>query len=191
VRSRDGTVARDIGIYDAYSKEGWNDEVLVGDKTGEREEIVSQILNDAEIEGRGGREALMGIVEEEKGHEDDEVVDGMRDVEEDKEENRSAAHEESQLAAESVVQGGVEGEDEVGLSVIKEEPVSKPLPRITEADTGNDTKSLNRKLDKTLYMLVKDRSGSWVFPGDTIQGKEGLHQVCFKNYAICFIKAVD
>ncbi|KAK1821451.1 hypothetical protein LTR12_004175 [Friedmanniomyces endolithicus] len=41
------TPARDIGVYAAYGDEGWNDEVLVGDRTAERESVVEALVRDA------------------------------------------------------------------------------------------------------------------------------------------------
>jgi large subunit ribosomal protein L46 len=49
-KARNNVAARDVGGYNAYSKEGWNDEVLMGDKTGEKETLVKQLI---EEEGRG------------------------------------------------------------------------------------------------------------------------------------------
>jgi large subunit ribosomal protein L46 len=49
-RARNGVAGRDVGGYNAYDKEAWNDEVLVGDKAGEKETIVKQLI---EEEGRG------------------------------------------------------------------------------------------------------------------------------------------
>ena len=44
------TPARDIGVYNAYGNEGWNDEVLVGDRVSEPEAQVEELLRDAEVE---------------------------------------------------------------------------------------------------------------------------------------------
>ncbi|AWU75409.1 hypothetical protein CAS74_003751 [Pichia kudriavzevii] len=69
--------------------------------------------------------------------------------------------------------GGVEAEeedlDDVGRSI-------RPNPRITKADESNDQSSLERKLPRTLYLLVQDGSGSWKFPSFPSDGKTGLHQ---------------
>lgn len=51
------TPARDIGLYNAYGEEGWNDELLVGDRVSEPEEQVKSLLRDAEVEVKGGRGA--------------------------------------------------------------------------------------------------------------------------------------
>ena len=48
--ARNGVAGRDVGGYNAFSKEGWNDEALVGDKVGDREMIVKRLV---EEEGRG------------------------------------------------------------------------------------------------------------------------------------------
>lgn len=55
--------------------------------------------------------------------------------------------------------------------------IERPSPRFTEADQKNDTLSLNRKLDQTLYLLVKNKDGRWRFPEDRLYAKEDLHQV--------------
>jgi large subunit ribosomal protein L46 len=39
-----------VGEYNAYSKESWNDEAVIGDKTAERDTIVKRLI---EEEGRG------------------------------------------------------------------------------------------------------------------------------------------
>jgi large subunit ribosomal protein L46 len=56
--------------------------------------------------------------------------------------------------------------------------VERPAPRITEADKKNDTTSLNRKMDQTLYLLVKSKEGRWRFPEDRMFVREDLNQVC-------------
>jgi large subunit ribosomal protein L46 len=53
----------------------------------------------------------------------------------------------------------------------------RPLPRITEADRQGDLRSLNRKLDRSLYLLVQKEDGRWRFPQDRVYGRENLHQV--------------
>jgi hypothetical protein len=55
--------------------------------------------------------------------------------------------------------------------------VERPSPRITEADRAGDVSTLNRKLDRTLYLLIKNKEGRWRFPEDRIYGRENLHQV--------------
>lgn len=60
---------------------------------------------------------------------------------------------------------------------VEHEPVERPMSRITEADTKGDVQSLNRLLPRTLYLLVKDREGKWMFPQDNVGGRETLHMV--------------
>lgn len=50
------TPARDIGIYNAYSKEGWNDELLVGARESEPEEQIEALFRDAQVEKKEGEE---------------------------------------------------------------------------------------------------------------------------------------
>ncbi|EJS42068.1 mrpl17p [Saccharomyces arboricola H-6] len=51
-----------------------------------------------------------------------------------------------------------------------------PNHRETEADRSNDTKSLERELSRTLYLLVKDSSGVWKFPNfDLSDDSRPLH----------------
>ncbi|ORX96425.1 39S mitochondrial ribosomal protein L46-domain-containing protein [Clohesyomyces aquaticus] len=53
--------------------------------------------------------------------------------------------------------------------------IERPMPRVTEADLKNDVKSLNRMLQRTLYLLVKDQEGRWIFPQGRLIKKESLH----------------
>ena len=116
------TPARDIGMYNAYGDEGWNDELLVGDKVSEPEEQLQRLLRDAEVE---------------------------------------------------VTERDVEG----GGEVVKREQVERPMPRVTEADKVGNMKSLNRALQKTLYLVVRSRKGQWGFPSAELARQESLHTV--------------
>lgn len=53
------------------------------------------------------------------------------------------------------------------------------LPRITEADEKNDTKSLKRALERTLFLIVRERGTSsdkgWTLPRGSLQEEEVLH----------------
>ncbi|KAH8653584.1 39S mitochondrial ribosomal protein L46-domain-containing protein [Xylariales sp. PMI_506] len=55
-------------------------------------------------------------------------------------------------------------------------PIERPMPRTTEADKTNDVRRLDRKLDQTLYLLVKTANGKWTFPVDDIPTSENLHE---------------
>ena len=113
------TSARDIGVYNAYSEEGWNDELLVGAKESEPEHQLEALMKDAEDVGEEGNVA----------------VDTTK------------------------------------------EPVERPMPRVTEADKAGDVKSLNRALQRTLYLVVKGGKGGWTFPTARLEPKEDLHTV--------------
>ncbi|KAK4169372.1 39S mitochondrial ribosomal protein L46-domain-containing protein [Cladorrhinum sp. PSN259] len=84
---------------------------------------------------------------------------------------------------------------EDGEEIAAEErvPVEKPLPRQTEADAKKDVKRLDRKLDETLYLVVKrivevevegeeakepktEKREQWGFPEGQVVTEEGLHQ---------------
>ena len=64
-RERAGAAARDIGAYNAYSNEGWNDEVLTGNKDGKPEEIAKRLIDEegraAEFTTEGGDLSLAGL----------------------------------------------------------------------------------------------------------------------------------
>ncbi|OAP61819.1 hypothetical protein AYL99_04022 [Fonsecaea erecta] len=128
-RERGGAATRDIGKYNAYSPEAWNDEVLVGDETGKPDKILEQLISE---EGR---------------------------------------------ADEFTGQG---------------DPRFAGLRRVTEADEKNDQRSLERRLQRTLYLLVKlkNKAGQakekdiaadgekylWRFPSGPVVGFEGLRE---------------
>ncbi|CDO92784.1 unnamed protein product [Kluyveromyces dobzhanskii CBS 2104] len=62
--------------------------------------------------------------------------------------------------------------------------VSRPIvpnSRTTKADESNDITSLERRLDRTLHLLVKDVNGKWILPSfpvntESTDGKKGLHE---------------
>ncbi|EPE10341.1 50s ribosomal subunit l30 [Ophiostoma piceae UAMH 11346] len=54
--------------------------------------------------------------------------------------------------------------------------VDRPQPRKTEADAKNDAQRLDRKLDRTLYLVVKNQDGTWGFPTADVGGDESLHE---------------
>lgn len=120
-RERGGVAARDIGNYNAYNKEGWNDEVLVGEQCGTPTKIIEKLIAE---EGRGSDFAA--------GDEEAAKLGGLK--------------------------------------------------RSVSTETEANQQSLDRKLDRTLYLLVKDKQSesqqSWRFPSGTIQQAEGLKEVC-------------
>lgn len=48
VAARRGVAARDVGAYNAYADDGWNDEVPIGSRLGEPDDIVDKLIRDAE-----------------------------------------------------------------------------------------------------------------------------------------------
>ncbi|KAF2001628.1 50S ribosomal subunit L30 [Amniculicola lignicola CBS 123094] len=140
------TPARDIGRYEGYGEESWNDELLINAPESEIAWQVEQLLQDAEKTGAEG-----------EGAGENSNVPSTETTE---------AGEKSSTAT-PVQQGSARK--------VEHEPIERPMPRITEADEKGDLKSLNRALQRTLYLLVKDREGRWMFPQDKIIGKENLH----------------
>ena len=68
-------------------------------------------------------------------------------------------------------------------------PVERPQPRTSEADLRNDTKRLDRKMDRTLYLVVQDGHGVWKFPDAPIAMEEALHQVRRMGYSYVFLNS--
>lgn len=115
--------SRDIGAYSAYGKEGWNDELLVGDRVSEPEEQIERLVDDAEVE---------------------------------------------------VKEQDVQGEGEM----MKKEEFERPMPRITEEDKSGDLRSLNRRLERNLYLVVTRDNRLWEFPTSLLETRgESLHTV--------------
>lgn len=56
----------------------------------------------------------------------------------------------------------------------------KPASRLTEADLSGDMKSLDRKLDRVLYLLVKKprQEHAWQMPQGGVENDESIIQVC-------------
>ncbi len=67
--------------------------------------------------------------------------------------------------------------------VVKKEEVERPMPRVTEADRAGDMKSLNRALQKTLYLVVNRGKGQWGFPSAELARQESLHTVSRSRFA--------
>lgn len=59
------------------------------------------------------------------------------------------------------------------------EIIAKPFPRVSKADLENDTKSLDRKMSRTLYLLVKKKRDdhAWRFPQSSLVENENLRKV--------------
>lgn len=50
VKERNGVASRDVGGYQAYAPEAWNDELLVGDNLSKPTTVMKTLLKDAEVE---------------------------------------------------------------------------------------------------------------------------------------------
>lgn len=69
-KERGGQPARELGGYNAYGDEGWNDELLVDDGLSKTETVMEKLVRDSvvrAIEGKGGEVVEVG---EGKGLED-------------------------------------------------------------------------------------------------------------------------
>ncbi|KAJ2798469.1 hypothetical protein H4R20_004810 [Coemansia guatemalensis] len=73
-----------------------------------------------------------------------------------------------------------DGSEEMPLKSAREQTV-KVQPRETPADAAGDVRSLERKLERTLYLVIKDKSGQWVFPQGEVQDQEPLHEAARRN----------
>lgn len=115
-------------IKDKYNpyREGWKDELLVGDYRWKKDDFGYQELMETTVSG-------------------EEITENL--------------------------EGDIAGE--------VKKSVNKPMPRITEADLKNDTKSLDRKLSRTLYLLVQKerKTNAWTFPEADLTGEENLKEV--------------
>ena len=60
----------------------------------------------------------------------------------------------------------------------------QPAPRETEADKAGDMKSLQRKLDRVLYLLVKKprKEYAWQLPQGGLEEQESLIEVHTQMY---------
>ncbi|KAL2064438.1 hypothetical protein VTL71DRAFT_4932 [Oculimacula yallundae] len=146
-KERNWASARELGGYRAYGKEAWHDELLSEDA-------------DAYTTAEADRKALgkMGIAEPKF------LIDALvKDA-------KVRAVEGKDGQAVEVKEG--EGESELA----SEDRIEKPLSRFTESDRVNDLKKLDRKLTRTLYLLVKGKRGVWEFPNGDMEGRENLHQ---------------
>ncbi|KAJ2476555.1 hypothetical protein IWW56_004847 [Coemansia sp. RSA 2131] len=67
-----------------------------------------------------------------------------------------------------------EAEDDWMVSAVRQ--TVEVQPRETHADAINDCLSLERKLDRTLYLIVRDAQGRWAFPQGDVRDDEVLHE---------------
>jgi large subunit ribosomal protein L46 len=81
-----------------------------------------------------------------------------------------------------VVDGGLEREGE------GEEEL---MGRFGESDKKRDERMLDRKMDRTLYVVVKRENGGWGFPAGELEGRENLHQVCFPFGSLSYFSSLN
>jgi len=141
------TPAREIGAYDAYGRTAWADELLVGAPESTPEWQVAALLKDAEVPAAG---AGAGV-----------AVTGAADGVADKN-------------AVALVEAAVDAEADAAAPA---PDADRPMSRRTAADRAGDTTSLDRRLDRTLYLLVRGADGRWVLPSVRLLPRENLHQV--------------
>ncbi|KAI0798081.1 39S mitochondrial ribosomal protein L46-domain-containing protein [Abortiporus biennis] len=69
--------------------------------------------------------------------------------------------------------------------ILGEEEDVQPMPRVSEADKTGDVKSLERKMERNLYLLLlgKDASGKqvWRFPQGPVETGELLHEAASRD----------
>lgn len=68
-------------------------------------------------------------------------------------------------------------EDGEVLSFEDRARVDRPLGRETEADRTGDVRRLDRKMDRTLYLVVRDQYERWTFPQDDVRLEESVYEV--------------
>lgn len=80
----------------------------------------------------------------------------------------------------------VKGRGEAGEEILKRESLEKLAERITDADRSGDMRSLNRKLERTLYLVVRGKQeNDWYLPGHELMKSESLHTVLLcANHAV-------
>ena len=154
------TPARDIGVYDAYGDEAWDDEVRVGSKDGDAEWVREQLLREADAEEKEKERGMAGAMNAAAAKPQEEVF--------------SSSEPEENDVHSSKADSGQEGKQIGGT-------------RLMPADFSNDTHSLDRKADRTLYLVLNNRSADgigngngkskskWDFPRSPLHRGESLH----------------
>lgn len=76
-------------------------------------------------------------------------------------------------------------EDGEALSFEDRLRIERPLSRETVADRTSDVTRLDRKLERTLYLVVRNSQGRWGFPRDDVRPDEGLYDVSVSTTSWC------
>lgn len=88
------------------------------------------------------------------------------------------------LLADAEVRVSEDGEE---ISAEERTPVERPVGRRSKADEEGDVRRLDRRMDETVYLVVKrpvgedGEGGEWVFPAGDVTTSEALHEVCFSS----------
>jgi hypothetical protein len=67
------------------------------------------------------------------------------------------------------------------MEIAMRDEVDESMPRVHESDIEKDFKSLNRRGQRNLYLLLKTQENGkdvWRFPQGSIEKDEFLHVVC-------------
>ncbi|KAJ2391082.1 hypothetical protein H4S02_001509, partial [Coemansia sp. RSA 2611] len=73
-------------------------------------------------------------------------------------------------------EGEEEEDEQLGRERSTQQQTVAVQPRTTKADATDDLQSLERRLDRTLYLVVRNSAGQWEFPQGTVQSDELLAQ---------------
>lgn len=159
------TPARDIGVYNAYGPEGWDDEVRVGSKDGDAEWIREQLLQEAEAEEREKERGMAGAMNVAAAKASEEVF-AAENAQDDAQQQSSSSSSDTETPNPSPITRKSSHPHQIGG------------PRLSSADYSNDTRSLERKADRTLYLVIKtpkNTKQTWDFPRITLHKNESLH----------------
>lgn len=86
------------------------------------------------------------------------------------------------LLADAEVRVSEDGEE---ISSEERTAVERPVGRRSQADEEGDVRRLDRRMEETVYLVVKKpvggngEGGEWVFPAGDVTTSEALHEVCF------------
>lgn len=88
------------------------------------------------------------------------------------------------LLADAEVRVSEDGEE---ISAEERTAVERPALRRSVADEEGDVRRLDRRMEETVYLVVKrpvgedGEGGEWVFPAGDVTTSEALHEVCFSH----------
>ncbi|KAI9706850.1 MAG: 54S ribosomal protein L17 mitochondrial [Bogoriella megaspora] len=112
-------------------------------------------------------ELLVGAPESETEHQIEALVNDVN--------SEVPAVGEGEQGSEGGEQQAISGDTAAAASQSKKEKIEAPLSRVTEADRKGDLRSLDRKGERTLYLLVKNQEGRWTLPQARVGVKESFN----------------